>query len=236
MNKFLQYVMNGKGIGSVWLLLLALISTVYLSLGARSFMFASVPYVQQVADELLPVSVKDGKIVSPENIIRELTFTGDNPQDTYSFVLDTTQDTLDTTKLTNGVYFSRLYAYVVNDDQIKTTKLSASFDLPKQDYKPFLNSAVKWIVLGVAIAAIVVFFIIYFILAVFYAYCTWLAAKINKVNLAFDTKMRLNSLLLVMMYVLTYILSAVGLNVHILLFFLIMIIAQIMIVKKLPQQ
>ena len=87
-----------------------------------------------------------------------------------------------------------------------------------------------------AIVAIVVFFIIYFILAVFYAYCTWLAAKINKVNLAFDTKMRLNSLLLVMMYVLTYILSAVGLNVHILLFFLIMIIAQIMIVKKLPQQ
>ena len=235
MSKILNYIANGKGTGAIWLLLMAFVYTLYLSLMARGFMFDSVPYVQHVADELLPVSVKDGKIVSPENTVRELTLTGDTAQDTYSFVLDTTQDTLDTTKLTNGVYFSRLYAYTVNDNQVKTTKLSSSFDLPKQDYKPILNAAVKWIVMGIAAVGILVFFLMYFILAIFYAYCAALATKLNKTSLSFDTRMRLSSVVLIAVYALSFVLTLLGLHINVFLFFVIMLLTQFAVVNKLKQ-
>ena len=235
MTKILNYIAKGKGTGAVWLLLLAFVYTLYLSLAARAFMFDSVPYVQHVADELLPVSVKDGKIVSPENTVREITLTGNTQNDTYSFVLDTTQDTLDTTKLTNGIYFSRLYAYTVNDDQIKTTKISSSFDLPKKDYQPILNSAIKWVVMGIAVVGIVVLFLIYFVLAIFYAYCAALAANLNKISLSFDTRMRLSSVAFSVVYILTFVLNMLGLHINIFLFFIIMLLVQFVVVKKLPQ-
>lgn len=235
MNRILQYISRGKGVGALLVLAFAFIVSVYFSISSKFMLTESIPYLQEIADNVLPIKVVDGKVTIPENTVKEFNLFGNDNKTSFPFVIDTTKDTIDTGNLPQGVYLSRSYVYAVSNNKVESYKLTGSFDLPQQDYTPFFQSTVKWVVIIGTIMGTLVFFVIYFILTIFYAFCAGLSAVINKKDLTFDAKMRLSAVCIIVVYILSAAAGKIGVNINLLAFFLIMIALQIVIVKKLPQ-
>ena len=220
MNKIKAYILNGKGIGALLLFALAFVASVYLSLSMRSTLIELMPLAQGIADEILPIEVKNGVVVTPDNTVK---------------VIDTTQDTLDTSDLAQGFYLSRTTAYVVKADEVRTMKLqnNANFNLPKQDYTEIFRTIISWTALTMAACGTIAAFLVFILLNLFYAYLAGVAAWINKTTLAFDVKMRLSAILFTAVYILARIMELIGFSLGIALFVLLMFALQIALIRKL---
>lgn len=237
MDKILNYVAKGKGVGSVIIMLVSVIFASFIAISMRNVAIMSVPYIQMAADEVLPITVENGIITTPSETKKVFPVFIDDNDEQYSFIFDTTNDTLDTSDLESGIYLTRSHIYVVDNEQGKITskKLKGNFTLEKKDYTDILKSNIKWIVMAVTVMSIIIFFITYFILNIFYAYCASIAAKIANKSLNFDVKMRLSAICLSFMLLASFGLKFVGINIGLLAFFALVISMQIFLAKKLPQ-
>lgn len=235
MNKLARYITNGKGIGALFLLLSSLIFSSFLSIYVYDALLPSIPHIQEIADEVLPIRVENGQVTVPQNTLKELNVFGQKSPAVFPFVIDTTVDSINTSQLSKGIYLSRSYIYAVNDREIRSYKLSGSFDLPKQDYTDILKSGAKWVAFGLFIFYGIGFFIFMLLLTLFFAFVTRLAGYINKREFSFDAKMRLNTLLLIGLSVVAVLFSRLGYHMSGLTFFAVMVALQIIIVRKLPQ-
>ncbi len=238
MNKIKAYILNGKGIGALLLFALAFVASVYLSLSMRSTLIELMPLAQGIADEILPIEVKNGVVVTPDNTVKVIDLNEDNGDQNAKIpvlVIDTTQDTLDTSDLAQGFYLSRTTAYVVKADEVRTMKLqnNANFNLPKQDYTEIFRTIISWTALTMAACGTIAAFLVFILLNLFYAYLAGVAAWINKTTLAFDVKMRLSAILFTAVYILARIMELIGFSLGIALFVLLMFALQIALIRKL---
>lgn len=234
MKKILNYISNGKGIGALWLLLFAVIMTVYAATTLNNILPQGIPYVQKFADDVLPLKVENQKLVVPENtIIQRIYNFGDEE---YRVVIDTTKDMLTEEEYKPGVYLTRSYVYTVKENDVRRQAWKTDFDLPKQDYTPMLQVFIKWIVCLSAIIGPFVYFLCFFAAVLFYAFCSSFACVLNKTELNFKTKMRLNTLLFIGVYILSTLCAHIGLTLSTLGFFLLMIASQIVSVKKVSEK
>lgn len=234
MNKIANYIVSGKGIGALVLLAFAFIAALYFSIWSKVILSDSIPHMQQIADEVLPITVENGKVVIPENTIKEIDLLGSENDVPFPFVIDTTRDTIETQNLTPGLYLSRSYFYSVSGNKTETYKLKNNFSLPRKDYTPLFQSSIKWLVVFMAIAGTGGFFLLFFILTLFYAFCANLAALIDKKKLSFEVRMRLSTVIFITVYLFSTILGRAGLNLNMAAFFLIVVILQVIAVKYLP--
>ena len=234
MNKILNYISNGKGIGSIIILLISTLLSLYIALISRSFVSQSIPYIQIVANEILPIKMTNGIITTPYNTKKVYPISSDDKIGEYSFTIDTTTDTLDTTNLKSGLYLTRTHFYSINNykGEIKSTKLQGDFTLEKKDYTETLKGYVKWFVIAIFLISLIAYFISYLLLNIFYAYCTIIAAKIYNKELNFDKKMRLSIVALSAVVFFSFILKFAGINMHWLIFILLVIGLQIILAKK----
>lgn len=245
MSKIKGYVLNGKGIGAFVLFALAFVVSVYFAIILRSGLIDAIPFMQDVADKALPIEIKNGVVVNPENTVKVIDFnerdndinTEDNEEDTKLpvFVIDTTQDTLDTAGLAQGFYLSRTTLYAVKTGEVRVMKLqdNANLVLPKQDYTEGFKTIIKWTALTMAACGTVIAFLVFLILTIFYAYLAGVAAWINKTTLAFDVRMRLSSVLFAAVYILAEAADVVGFPLGVKLFVLLMFALQIVTIRKL---
>lgn len=231
MNKILNYIQNGRGLGVKVLLILTLIISVYVSVIVKTGGTDLIPYAQQIADQILPVKVENGVIVNPVDTVRTATL-GDSGF-RLPFVLDTTTDTLDTSKLSQGVYISRTTLYTVNNNEVRIKKLQGSFELPQQDYTDFFNSVLNWIAVISFIIVMVFGFLSYFITCLIYSWCAILVAKLTKNSYSFDQRMRLSVVCFVTTEIIFIPLTFLDISSK-MLFFIIVITLQGFFLSKLP--
>ena len=236
MNKIFNYVNQGRGIGAFPIFVLAFMATMYFCINAKFVLTDSIPHIQQAADEILPIVIENGKITTPQNTIKEINLLGKNASVSFPFVLDTTQDNLRTDTLKDGVYLTRSYLYTVGNNEIRTTKLTDSLVLPRQDYTATMQKGIIWFVMTSSVVGTLILFIVYYVLVVFYAVCSNLTAGIAKKRLSFDLKLRLNGILFTIVYIFSFVVGKLGLNLNLFAFFIIMIGLQIYTIKKIPAQ
>lgn len=238
MNRILNYIARGKGVGAIIILLVCTIFSSVIGISIRNLAHVSVPYVQMIADEVLPLKMENGTITTPKNFKKDFPVFIDDDDVQYSFVIDTTTDSLDVSKLDNGIYITRTQMYAVDNAQgkIESQKLKGTFNLEKKDYTDILKAGIKWIVIITIITAIICFFIMYFILNIFYAFCASIAEKVANTTLTFDTKMRLSAICLSFMLFVSFALGFIGINISWYIFLASVICMQILIVKKLANK
>ena len=229
MQRILNYIRNAKGIGALWIFLLAILVAFSSAQKAKLFLPSAVPHIQAFADTFFPIKIKNGKMVTPENtIISKTYYIGDDP---LIITLDTTRDLLSDNNPKTGLYFTRSYLYSVAEDKIQRQAYTADLNLEKKDYVPFLNNLIKLIVRTILYIGPFFNFICFLLAVVFYAFLTGFACALNKVTLSFKQKMRLNTVLFIGVYILSTLFYCVGIYVSTLSFFLMVLALQIISVK-----
>ncbi len=231
MQKLLNYITKGKGIGALTLLLFSAIIAFYSAYTINRFLPQMVPYVQKVADDLLPIKIENGQLVIPQEP-KTLNYT--IGEESFAVEIDPTKDLLLEIEKP-GIYLTRSYLYTINNKEVRRQKLSSNLNLPKQDYTPLMYNLIKWLVWGVVLIGPFFNFACFLIAVLFYAMCTGLACVLNKTPLNFQTKMRLNTVLFIGVYILSTLVRLAGFRLSLLAFFLIMIALQIVCVKWLKK-
>lgn len=230
MQKIFNYVRNSKGIGALWIFILALIVAFSSAYAAKKILPIGIPYLQEFADTFFPISIQNGKVVAPENtIISKIYHIEGQP---LVITLNTTKDFLDENDHTNGLYLTRSYLYSVTDDKIQRQKLTTNITLLRQDYVPFLNNVVKYTVRAILIVGPFINFVGFLIAVAFYALVTGFSCVLNKVTLTFKEKMRLNTVLFIGVYFISTLCAYVNFQLSVLSFFLIMLAMQIIFVRR----
>ena len=214
MKKITSYILNGQGLGIKFLAGLSVLMALIFAIVIRVQGTAYIPYAQEVADQMLPIKVVDGQIVEPLNTFRmaQIRIEGRDTPLALPLVLDTRVSNLDANLLPQGVYVTRTNIYTVNKNQIKVIKIEGNNYIPRGDYTDVFKSWLNWSAIVCGIGGIVVLFVLYFILAMFYALCTQIIAALARRNMAFDSRMRLSAVVLTAAYILFIPLGWIGLN------------------------
>lgn len=234
MKKILNYIANAQGLGIKFLLLYSLVLGLIFALFIRIQGPQFIPYAQSLADQMLPIKIENGVVIKPVDTVKKARLSiGDKSLD-LPLVIDTTVDTLDASHLRDGVYMTRTAIYSVNRNQVRINQLQGNIDLPRADYtdafKTFLNwSAVLFLIFGSA--GIFVFF---FILSIFYAFCTSILNYFMKKKFTFDLRMRSSVISLITTYILFFILDLIGVSSGWLGFFLIVMLLQYFLLRNIP--
>ncbi len=231
MNKILNYVQKGKGIGALWLFVFALLFSFWTAYNVGKILPQVTPYIQKIADDILPIKIENGVVVEPENTVKAFSY--DIAGEPFSVVIDTTTNMLEEGERPTGFYLTKSYFYTVSDKQIRRQNLTNSIELPKQDYMPLMQKGINWTVGVLAVLGPVLMFIYFLIGVLFYAFCTGLACVLNKKDLTFKSKMRLNTVLFIGVYFIFMLFGFFGLNLSTLAFFCVMLVLQIVSVKYL---
>lgn len=229
MQKIFNYIKNAKGVGALWIFVLAILVAFSSAYSAKKLLPLAVPHVQTFADTFFPLKIQNGKVVTPENAIISKTYhVGGEP---LTITLNTTKDLLDESDKQTGLYLTRSYLYSVTEGRVQRQALTANANFEKQDYVPLLNNLIKYIVRGIYLIGPFFNFICFMIAIVFYAILTGFACALNRVALSFKEKMRLNTVLFITVYILSTLCYFVGFYLSTLSFFLIMLALQIICVK-----
>lgn len=151
MEKIINYISRGQGLGIKFLLLFSLIVAVFYAVGTK---FAGdqffVPAAQKAADAFLPIRIENGIVTEPENTVKNYTFVlgeGKVPDaESFNLTMDTTVDSLDTSGLKEGLYLTKRALYVVQRTQTRVYELEDSSYFPQGDYTDTFHSVVNWAV------------------------------------------------------------------------------------------
>lgn len=236
MQKLFNYLRLGQGIGAKFLFVWAVIMSIFIAIYIRVAGAEGIPYVQSVADEMLPIRIENGIVVEPADTYKQARLKLDDYSDTVNLpiVIDTRSNTLDADSLRDGIYLSRTTLYTVNNNQVRITKLGGDFSLPRADYREDLKTLLNWTAVITGIFCIAILFLFYFILTLFYAWCLIAVAKFAKKSLDFDSRMRISSVSIVATYILFVPLNMLNLGSSRLLFFIVVIVLQALFVSRLP--
>lgn len=235
MNKIINYITNGSGLGVKYLLVFSLLMSVFVGIFIRISGGEMIPYAQSVADQLLPVKIENGIVVEPNNTVKTAYMRLGNRENlVFPFTINTTTDTLDPAHLRPGMYLTRTTLYAVNQYDTRIIKIQDNAYLPKADYSDVFKSLLNWVAFFSAIICTFLLFVFYFILALFYSVCAIAVSAVASKKLDFDLRMRLSSLCLIAAYLLFIPLTFVSLGNSKLFFFIVVIALQAYLIKKLP--
>ncbi len=239
MNKILNYISSGTGFGIKFILIITLLASIKTTLNLRDNAKIAIPYAQQTADKLLPITISNNVITNPADTFRDASINlgtfNDQPM-LLPIILNTTVDSLDATKLPTGIYLTRKYIYTVNNNQIRTTQYPESLKLEKQDYTEVFSDFLNQMAFYVWIFCAIGLFVFYFLSAIVFAFTAWLLSLLFRKKIDFDSRMRLSILCLFAVYMLAFFANTLGLPIPGLGIFIIMIITQGIIIHMLPTQ
>lgn len=234
MNKILNYIANGKGLGLKFVLLFAFVVSIIFAVIIKVEGTKMVPYAQSITNQILPIKVENGVVTDPQDTLKVVNVGVDKDgKSVFSITIDTRVDTLDTAQLNNGVYLTATNIYIVGQNEVRVKKLVGDVDLQQGDYTPKFNQMINWFSLGFSIFATAILFVFYYVLIVIYAFCAFIVAKINSKKFEFDLRMRLSTLCVIATYIVSIALAFAGINMSKIIFFVAVIALEWMIIKKL---
>ncbi|MBQ8631829.1 MAG: DUF1189 family protein [Alphaproteobacteria bacterium] len=237
MNKIFNYISSGTGFGIKFILIISLIASITTTLNLRDNARIAIPYAQQAADKLLPVTISNNTITNPTDTFRDATLvlgTSNEQPLLLPIILNTTVDSLDATRLPAGIYLTRKYIYTVNDNQIRTTQYPESLKLEKQDYTKTFSDFLNQMAVYVWIFCAIGLFVFCFLSTIVFSFTAWLLSLLFRKPINFDSRMRLSTLCLFVIYMLAFFANTLGVAIPGFGLFIIMIIAQGILIHILP--
>lgn len=234
MKKILNYIASAQGLGIRYLLLFSLILSVILGLFIRFGGTDYIPYAQQIADQMLPLKIENGKITDPVNTVRQAHLDIEGEEIKLPFVINTTVDKLNPSRLSDGIYITRTAIYSINKNQIRINELEGNFDLPRTDYTEAFTSLLTWTAVICAMFGAAFIFLFLFALSIFYATCAYFLAAAMKKKFSFDLRMRSSVISLLTVYVVLYGLAFIGISSGKMAFFLAVMILEYLLLKNVP--
>lgn len=235
MSKIFNYILNGKGLGVKFLLILSVIMAIIFTITIKIMGTQLIPYAQSVADQLLPLKIENGIVVEPVDTVRiaSIKLNQSSSSDNFPIVIDTREDQLDTNNLKQGIYLSRTTIYMINPNEVRMKKLDGSFNLPQGDYTEAFKSLLNWTVIFSCVLFAVGIFVFYFLLCLFYAWCSYAVSGIASKKYNFDQRMRLSTLCFTVAY-LAFIPLDLLIRTGSLVFFIVVIFMQGFMISKMP--
>ena len=109
-----KIILRQKWLGFAAVILISLILAVYTSNSLNTAYEAAEPTISQEIGYFLPVTIKNGEIVSPRNALIERSY--GPAQNQYKVVLNTEVEDLNISDLSSGIYVTRnkFYSYDSN--------------------------------------------------------------------------------------------------------------------------
>lgn len=204
MEKIANYVRKGRGIGFIFLFAAAVLVTLIVTIKFKDFAFYVSDEITKISGDFLPITVDNGKIVSPSNtyIRKELKFGEDKDIKTFPVVLDTRAETSVIPSEDYGFFVMTDSIYMIAKNEIKKISLSDG-TINQEIFNKKLDAT-----MGSIFFVVSVFFII--VLCFNYLLETLLAAGIGYLFLKssgkdekyeFTSLMRLNSILVALLEV-----------------------------------
>ena len=167
MDRLLFYVKNGKGIGFLFLLAAAVLSTMLIMINVRSVYAELKPEIVLVANEFLPITVKDGKIIQPLNTYKKIEIdleNKQNDQNLFPIVLDT-RENIDAPLLgKQGLFITKDTVYFASPEEIKKFNL-VDGEVTKDNFPQTLDNAVGYVSTWISLLFIVMWGAAYLIKA-----------------------------------------------------------------------
>ena len=234
MQKMFNYIIKGQGLGVKYILLASFIISLVFSIFIRVKGNDLVPYANDIINQMLPLKIENGVVVEPQNTIRVAHLQSGNVAIPLPIVMDTTIDTLDTSKAEKGFYLTRTAFYVINDNEVRMHTLDEDVDLVQDDYTDDIKSVLTGTAVTLFFIGILFIFITYFIATIFYALCAQILELFFGKKYTFDTRMRLSVVCFLTVYILYFLLSLCGLESGKLIFFITTLILQSIVIYKLP--
>lgn len=158
MERIKDYIMNGKGWGFKFIVILALFMALFFANSVKNAGEFMIPHFQAAADALFPIKIENGVVTEPAETIKSYSVNFDDG--VIKAIIDTTVDDINAAGLPFGIYLARKNMYVVAPDKVTTYPLSGNLYFRAGDYRSQMLNAVVWM----AIVSSVMMFFIYLLL------------------------------------------------------------------------
>ncbi len=243
MNGLYNWILNGRGRGKRYLLLLAVIFAafssflVYFSWNA----VLNTPNTQQIIRQLPDLKLQDGVLVKPENDYQDIIWSDTDTQQprAYHFIIDTQNDEIIPGNAPQqGIYLTRKNIYVLGDDKVTMQGLKSipNFEIKQGQLLPVLemgNARFSWVLF---FTLSIVLFILFYIWSLIYAVISYILTMfIPAENYTFAQRRRLSVAALICAYVLVLPFSFWGLYVGALAFIVMVLVFMSIFLAGLPK-
>lgn len=161
MEKLANYIKNGKGLGFLFLLAASVIMTIFIMLSLKQVYADVSPQVTKIANEILPIVVKEGQIVSPENVYKKFDIhlgNYDNKIDVFPVVFDTQNESTMIPKTESGIFIMRDVIYLIMQDEVRRISFKDG-EFNQSMFEEKINSFLGFSSLVVATIMILLFFV-----------------------------------------------------------------------------
>ncbi len=237
MNKLMNYIKNGKGIGVLFIMAAAVVMTLAMMIMFKDVYAALQPQAELIAEDILPLTVKNHKIVNPAKTYKRFSLTLGDDKDKFSFpvIFDTRAETSEMPRAKQGLYIMTDAVYMVAPTQIRRFDYQNDGIIDKAAFKTLTD----YITNTVFIIISIIFIVIYFIAGLFKA---WIAALIASFGQKFilgekrfnmETLMRLSSVATACIELLVFALfNASGKGLPFMQFILLVLLAEAVFLYK----
>lgn len=182
MEKFILYIKQGKGIGALFLLAAAVLITMMLAFSLKNSYSEVKPEIMLVANEFLPLTVKDGQVVQPVDAYKKVDIDlgqKGRPEDLFSIVLDTRADAKAPAMNELGIFITKDVVYLSSPNQIKRIQFQDG-EFTKENFPGIVDDAVGAVSAIVVLVLLVFFFATYLIKTGFVVLLMSLVLKVLK--------------------------------------------------------
>ena len=155
-----KFILRQKWLGFCAVILVSLIASIFAADSLNRNYQSVEPYIYKEMGYFLPITFKNGEIVSPRNTVIERSYGPQN--NAYKVVLDTRVDDLNIADLQSGIYLTRNKFYTNKGEvKIQSIKQMPDMELTAPKVKEFLTQMGRYLkpAAGLFIFAMLVFYI-----------------------------------------------------------------------------
>lgn len=188
MEKIINYVRNGKGIGLLFMLAAAVIVTIFMLLVAKNFYGEMRPQALMVANDFLPITVRGGQIVEPADTYKRVNLKfGDTgtAKDYIAVVLDTREEAKALPREEPGIFIYKNMISLVSQNKTQSYDLQDGV-WDKDSVEKLFDSVVGVLSGAIAVVLIGVLFVVCLFKTFMAAVLGFLAAKVLNRAKQFD--------------------------------------------------
>lgn len=163
MDKFINYIKGGKGNGLIFLLAAAVLVTIFFVFTIKQVYTDAKPRILLAAEDLLPITVEGGKVVSPADTYKTLELKLDErDKNSFLVVLDTKSDNIEVSTDKTGLFISKDMLYLVTPNEVKKISfVDGVFDMAR--FTDIMNQAIGMFSLIVSVVSVGVLFLVFLV-------------------------------------------------------------------------
>lgn len=191
MEKIMQYVRAGKGKGLIFLLAAAVVLTFFGIVIVKQIYSGFEPQFMLAADEFLPITVQNGKIVNPAGVYKKIDFKfgeATDDRDVLPIVFDTREAVSIMPEAKLGIFIMTDVVYVISANKIEKVYLPDGV-WDKDNVKKQLDSFVSMFSLIIAVLMICFVFLFLLIKTIIIAWLSKFGLKAMQRNDLTDISM-----------------------------------------------